>query len=109
MGRIRGIAVEDELVELVPQPRGLRDAILALGHEQFADRGVVFRNNMREHGRFTPDIEGDRLRIQPIVLVAAASPPPPSGCPARVDLVDRRTAGDDVLGEPAAGYCHVKF
>ncbi len=83
VGRRFGIAVEEQLVQLVALPRGLRDAFLALCHEQREDRRLVIRDDARERGRFAPDMERDRLGIQPVVLVAAPSAPSPRGRPAR--------------------------
>jgi hypothetical protein len=98
MPLVLGIELEEELVELVAQPRRLGQRPLALGHEQFQHHGVVLGGDRRQGGRLTRHQQGHCPRVEAVALVAPAGAAAPAGRPARVDFVDFCPRFHQVLG-----------
>ena len=112
MGLVLRIAQQQHLMEPVTQTGHLSDGVLALGHEQIEERGLVFRRDLGECGGFPQHQAGDRVGVQRVGLAWPAGAASPCGRPAGIAWPCGRTAGiappdvsargDQVLGQSAA-------
>src|SRR5439155_25035399 len=97
-----GIELEEQRVNLVTQPRCFANRRFALRRQQVEDRRLILSRDRWELQGFAMQKQGHRASVQTIGLVRCPCAPAADGGPARVDLVDRFTAGNEVLCQPAA-------
>jgi hypothetical protein len=96
------VEVEEQLMDLVTQPRRFGQRPVALRHQQIEDSRLILGGDRWQRRGFPGDQQGDGVRIQPVTLPQPPRAPPALCRPARIDFVDGFASADQVLRQPAA-------
>jgi hypothetical protein len=96
------IDLEQEGMQLIPEPPGLGAGGLPPTRDQIKDRGDLVRLDAGQPGGFLVDQPGHGLGVEEIVLARPAGTVA-TGCgPPRIDFVHGFAGADEVLGQPPA-------
>jgi hypothetical protein len=105
MAAVIRIDLEQQVMDLIAEPRGLRKHRLSLRDQEVEHGGLILGRDMRQGRRFLTHELGDGVSIQPVAPARLARTPSALGGPAGIDLRDCFALRPRNCASPRP-YCH---